>query len=165
MRLLVPFFLLLVLAGCSSETPSASQPVQPPLPAPVRKLKAKPPSMPAFRGETAKTLVKWDLSGNWTVTRVSSKDPKQTPWEDKWTLRKFKTPAQLTWQEEHGKGDFVLTDRLPQMLIWDHADGSTWYFSINEQAPGTLVMTGNDGNRYKAVRSETPPVTVPEYSE
>jgi hypothetical protein len=163
MRLLVPpFFLLLLLAGCSSETPSASQPVQPPAPQPVRKLKAKPPSMPAFRGETAKTLVKWDISGNWTVSRISSKNAK--PWDDRWTLRKVKTPAQLTWQEEHGKGDFILTDRLPQMLIWDHADGSTWYFSINEQAPGALVMTGNDGSRYKAVRSDTP-MTVPEYTE
>jgi hypothetical protein len=156
-----PLLLLWLLAGCTSDPSPTTTAVQPPPLPPVRKLKSKPPSMPAFRGESPKMLLKWDLSGNWTVSRISSKEKpgKLGPWEEKWTLRKVKTPAQLQWKEEHGKGDFVLTDRLPQMLIWDHTDGSTWYFSINEQSPGLLVMTGNDGERYKAVRSG--PATAP----
>jgi hypothetical protein len=148
---LFSLLLLCLLAGCSNDPTT-----EPPAPT-LRHFKStKPPPVPPFRGEAAKVLIKWDLAGDWTVSRFSSKEKpgKLGPWEARWALRKVKTPGSWTWDDEHGQGHFLLTDRRPQMLIWDHADGTTWYFSINEQSPGLLVMTGNDGERYKAVRSD-----------
>jgi hypothetical protein len=142
-----------ILTGCGGD---ASSPPQEPTPRPLRNLKSyHAPPIPAFRGEPAKSLVKWDLSGIWTVSRISSSGQpgKAAPWEARWRLRKVRNPAQLTWEDEYAKATFVLTERLPQMLIWGH-DGTTTYLSINEHAPGLLVMTGNDGERYQAVRMD-----------
>jgi len=141
-----------VIAGCSDD-PSPTSPAPPP-PRPVRNVKSyNAPPMPPFRGQAAKSLVKWDLTGNWIVSRQPGK---LREWEAKWQLRKVRTPAQLTWEDEYAKATFILTDRLPQTLIWDH-DGTTTYFSINDHSPGLLVMTGNDGERYRAMRMESAP--------
>jgi hypothetical protein len=162
MRFLAPLLLLVlcVVAGCGGDPSSSSTVPQPPPPRPVRNLKSyQPGPMPPFRGEAAKSMVKWDLAGNWMVSRLPGK---LGPWESKWKLRKVITPGQLTWEDDHAKWTYVLSDRLPQMLIWDH-DGTTWYFSINEHSPGLLMMTGNDGARYKATRLEaTKPPAPPE---
>lgn len=110
-------------------------------------------SPPKFLGERAEP-VKYDLIGTWKVFHYIEEGgaSRKERWEALWTLKKL---SHRMWADTNGQGHFDLCDASPgEQLKWSKADGSVVWFSINEQSFGLLNMTGDDGFRYMAIRTE-----------
>lgn len=145
-RCLALLGLAVVLSGCSPNAPN-TETSQATMPEPV------------FQGKPAEKRITWDLSGIWSVSRFGTKENpgKLGRWEAKWTLRRA---SRQVWDDEVGHARFLLNavpvgnSDIAEMLVWERPDGTNWYFSINEQSFGFLLMTGDDGEQYMAVRSD-----------
>jgi len=123
-------------------------------PAEFNPLPKPPPVLAPFLGEPTPEPIAFDLNGTWNVCRftVSGKLSTTERWEAKWRLRRF---GFLVWMDDNGQGEFkLLTESPPQQILWVKSDGTRFWFSINEQSFGFLMMTGSDEERYMAVRSD-----------
>ena len=120
---------------------------------------------PVFQGAPAEKRITWDLAGIWSVQRfgTAEKPGKLGRWEAKWTLKvSYVSISNERLYEDEGQGDFYLSrdgeaNNLPwkgDILVWVKRNDVVRYFSINEQSFGFLMMTGDDGERYMAVRSD-----------
>lgn len=115
--------------------------------------------LPEFQTGEIAPPIDFDLVGTWEVMRfgTAEKPQKGERWETKWTLKK--TRRDDIWEERDGPDVFRLLT-VPcgpvtgQILSWQRPDGTFWNFSINEQKFGFLMMTGEDGDRYMALRTE-----------
>ena len=144
--------LALLLIGCgASSSPLATTPVETP--------------EPKFKGEPAEQRVNWSLAGTWNVQRFgTAKNPgKLGAWETKWNIRQHEDhqgyfdpiSGDEFWLSMTPVGETVNgVTRVADFLVWKQTNGKRWYFSINEQSFGLLMMTGNDDERYMAVRSD-----------
>lgn len=140
MRQVAGLLVVAVLAsvGCGSTPTSAVSEVQP----------------RAFHGKSASKPISWDLTGTWSVLRFGTKENpgKLGRWGCEWHLEAIN---RTSWRDSNGQGDLHLSrPDTPQTLIWLRPKGPPWYFSINEQSFGNLMMTDDDGERYHAVRTE-----------
>lgn len=160
-RMLLGGLGLLLLAGCSQHLPIST----PTAPLPER----------VFQGTPAEMRITWDLAGIWDVSRFGTKENpgKLGRWEAKWVLKEMHVSInnEMCFEDENGEGEVYLqrvespqrwdrteTSAPPlwkgDMLIWVKRDDTARYFSINEQSFGFLMMTGDDGEQYTAVRSD-----------
>jgi hypothetical protein len=109
---------------------------------------------PPFRGKPAPKRVNFDLAGTWRVMRFGTPEEpgKLPPWSAQWRLEK-RGPA--LWVDGEGQGAFSLM-RIEdgEVLRWLRPNGSRSYLFVNEWSFGSLMMTGDDGERYHAVRTE-----------
>ncbi len=157
------FLLVLLLIGCGGYGPSSPQVVTNP---PERKTHQE--MLSKFMGNPAEKKIDWDLAGIWNVSRFGTQDKpgKKGRWEAKWTLApkvsRILIANELVYDDANGQGEFYLyrngnSNDLPwhgDMLIWAKPDGAAWYLSVNEQSFGFLMLTGDDDERYMAVRSD-----------
>ncbi len=122
---------------------------------------------PKFSGEPAGRRISWDLQGIWRVSRFGTKERpgKLGRWEATWNLQYKDVAVSGVLVDQNKQGCFWLSTwevggevngvtRVADVLVWEHSDGKRWYLSVNEQSFGLLMMTGNDGEQYMAVRSD-----------
>jgi hypothetical protein len=136
-RLALALTLAVLVAGCGA--PPSGKTLEP---------------APPFRGKPAPKRIDFDLAGTWRVMRFGTPEDsgKLPPWSAQWRLEK-RGPA--LWVDGDGQGAFSLM-RIEdwEVLRWLRPNGARLYLFVNEWSFGSLTMTGDDRERYHAVRTE-----------
>jgi hypothetical protein len=99
--------------------------------------------------------VDFDIVGSWNVFNYVEEDEppsSKTRFEANWHLEN----QNERWRDKHGLGLFELAGKNPEVLIWWRAEtaGGTMFFAITEQRFGIMFLTGEDGQKYMAIRTE-----------
>lgn len=117
-------------------------------------IETEPPPL-IFIGEPAAKPIDFNLSGVWKAFRFETPDKpgKIGPWEAIWRLRQIGAQC---WEDANGQGVFKITrpGQTHQHLIWNRTNGPALHLSVNDCIHNTLIMNGDDGEQYMAIRTE-----------